>query len=73
MKTFAMLGALLILTGCADLTPTQKKVAGAVAGVLVVGAIAAYNADRGASSPAADAAISSPSAPCALQPNGTCR
>jgi hypothetical protein len=51
----ALLGSLLlILSGCADLTPTQKKVAGVVAGVLVVGAIAAHRADSG--EPSADAA-----------------
>jgi hypothetical protein len=49
MKTLVVLGSLfLVLSGCANLTPTQKKVAGAIAGVLVVGAIAAHRQDSGA-------------------------
>jgi hypothetical protein len=72
MKVPALVCLLLLTTGCADLTPTQKRFAGVVTGVLVVGAIAAYNADRG-STPAADTAIRSPAAACTLQPNGTCR
>lgn len=73
MKTLAVLGSLLLFCGCANMTPTQKKVAGAVAGVLVVGAIAAYQADKGSTSSPTPAAISSPSLPCALQRDGTCR
>jgi hypothetical protein len=48
MKT--IIGILVLsamISGCANLTPTQKKVAGIVAGVLVVGAIAAHQVDSG--------------------------
>lgn len=47
MKTTAVLcSVVLSLAGCA-LTPTQQKWAGIAAGVLVVGAIAAHDADSG--------------------------
>jgi hypothetical protein len=63
----------LLLAGCA-MTPQQKKWTGIVAGVLVVGAIAANKADRGDDSPTAGAAVfGKPGIPCHPQPDGSCR
>lgn len=63
-----LLSLLLALTGCATLTPTEKKVAVVVGSVIVVGAIAAnqHHADK----------VEWPTRsfpPCHPQPNGSCR
>lgn len=71
MKTVVLMLA-LALTGCA-MTPEQKKWTGIVAGVLVVGAIAAHQSDSGDTPAANGGAISDPSAPCVIQPDGSCR
>jgi hypothetical protein len=72
MRQLLVLLSLVLATGC-SLTPTQKKVAGFVAGALVVGAIAAHdssdNNDAGVASPTMGAA----SMPCRPQPDGSCR
>jgi major membrane immunogen (membrane-anchored lipoprotein) len=47
----AALAAASLLTGCASLTPTQKKAAYIVGGILIVGAVAAHNADHGNGGP----------------------
>jgi hypothetical protein len=39
--------ALLALSGCADMTPAQKKWTTVAASILVVGAIAVHNQDSG--------------------------
>lgn len=46
MQSKDRLVALLVLTGCANLTPKQKKAAAIVGGILVVGAIAAHNREN---------------------------
>lgn len=73
MKSAAYVLGILLLTGCA-MTPAQKKWAGITASVLIVGAIAAHDADTGrASSSSATAALGTPSPPCVMQSEGTCR
>lgn len=68
MKTLAVLGSLLLFCGCANMTPTQKKVAGVVAGVLIVGAIVAHNQDSGAPPAAGPSEKDGPSFPaCQVQ------
>jgi hypothetical protein len=47
MERTIILLALLALTGCADMTPTQKRWAWAGGAILVAGAIAAHNVDHG--------------------------
>lgn len=42
MKTLAALACFCLLTGCASMTPTQKRVAAVVGSALVVGAVAAH-------------------------------
>lgn len=65
--------AILALTGC-SLTPTQQKWAGVAAGVLIVGAIAAHNADNnGSGVNGTNTSIGKPGLPCTPQPDGTCR
>lgn len=60
-----------LLAGC-SLTPTQKKWAGFAAGVLVVGAIAAHDADSGKPLTDSSAGLGKP-LPCQPQPDGSCR
>ena len=52
LRTIAIALALLSLTACANMSPTQKKWTAVGAGVLVVGAYAAYKADHGDSNSA---------------------
>ena len=70
-RILATLAAGLLLSACA-MTPTQKKWTGIAAGVLIVGAVAAREADSG-NPEAGGFAITAPSKPCTVQPNGTCR
>jgi hypothetical protein len=63
----AVLAVALTLSAC-GLTPQQKV--GVIAGLLIVGAIAAHGQDHG--KPVAGA-VSSPSVPCRPQPDGSCR
>jgi hypothetical protein len=70
MKAIVVLASAL-LAGCA-MTPTQKKVASFVGGVLIVGAIAAHDADNGKPEPGLS--VQNPSGPpCTVQPDGSCR
>jgi len=68
MKTLTIL-AFTLLTGCATMTPAQKKWTGVAVGVLVVGAVAAHRADHG-DGPAPP--VGKPPG-CAPQPDGSCR
>lgn len=70
-KIITAIAAAIALSACA-MTPTQKRWTGIAAGVLIVGAVAAHQADSG--KPAANGgAIGKPSLPCHPQPDGTCR
>lgn len=69
MKKLVTVAALAaVLSGCASMTPTQKKVAAVVGGALVVGAIVAQDSDK-------KSAVYAPPAgpPCHVQQNGSCR
>lgn len=59
---------LVLLTGCATLTPTQKRVVAVGAAVLVVGAIAAHSdGSRKSAFPIG------PQPTCTTQRDGSCR
>lgn len=66
MKVVAIL-ACALLTGCASMTPTQKKVAAVVGGALVIGVVAAHGSG-GPTSVREPAGL-----PCHRQPDGSCR
>lgn len=70
MKRISAIMAALLVSGCA-LTPTQKKIAGAIAGVLIVGAIAAHDED-GDSGQVFQNRTPTPNVDCASNPQ-TCR
>lgn len=71
MRSLMIVLSLVLVAGC-SLTPTQKKWAGFAAGVLVVGAIAAHDADNG-KDPTASAGQFGKPLPCHPQPDGSCR
>lgn len=71
MERFIVVFILAVVMSACSMTPTQKKWTGIAAGVLIVGAVAAYESDSG--KPDAGLAVTDPSAPCTMQPNGTCR
>jgi hypothetical protein len=68
MKLIAAL-ALVLLVGCSTITPTQKKWTSVAVGVLVVGAIAAHQADN---DPSASSSVGARQG-CVGQPDGSCR
>ena len=70
MKLATLVALSLAISGCA-MTPTQKHVAGLVTGALIVGAIAAHDADNG--KPSSGLAVQNPATPCVVQPDGSCR
>jgi hypothetical protein len=68
MKRLTVLALAFVLTGCASMTPNQKKAAAVVSGALVVGAVLAHDSDKGS------AVIAPPAGPpCHAQPDGSCR
>lgn len=70
MRTLLLAVAVLTVSAC-SLTPTQKKLLGFAAGVIVVGTIAAHDDD---SDPVlATTEVGDPSIPCRPQPDGSCR
>jgi hypothetical protein len=76
LKLCVTLSLAVAVTGCADLSQTQKHWMEAGATVLAVGAIAAYKADHdhgaGNGETVAAAQLGRP-LPCHPQPDGTCR
>lgn len=71
MKKLEIIAAIAALSGCA-MTPAQKQFAGIAAGILVVGAIAAHDADNG-NQIATNQSINPAGPPCTVQPDGSCR
>jgi hypothetical protein len=67
MNRLVLPAALLALTGC-SMTPTQEKWAGFAVGVLIVGAIAAHEADNGKPIDQVGAKDKSPIVPCGGDP-----
>lgn len=67
-KIITAIAAAIALSACA-MTPTQKKWAGIAAGVLIVGAIAAHDADSGGN---ASPDVQTPTVPCPSDPE-SCR
>ncbi len=68
--SIVLIATALALSAC-SMTPTQKKWTAFAAGVLVVGAIAAHDAENGKLP--RGGAITEPSFPCRPQPDGSCR
>jgi hypothetical protein len=67
MKTITVL-CVLLLSGCASMTPTQKRVAAVVGTVVIVGAVAAHGSSNDG------IAVREPGGlPCHTQPDGSCR
>lgn len=63
--------AMLAMASACSLTPTQQRWTTVAATVLIVGAVAAHQADHGG--PASVTAVTDPSLPCRPQPDGSCR
>jgi hypothetical protein len=72
LRELSSLTVVLVMNAACALTPTQQKVSGLAVGALIVGAIAAHNADSG-KLVSGGAVSNTTQLPCHPQRDGTCR